>query len=464
MRTRRAGRTVAVAALFAATGAPPAAAQPPDTLVLSLERALGIARLGNPTYRQAVNALGLNAPERNAAWADDILPSLRLNVLSTGYEGRLTRRSVDFFGNPIANPDAAYVYTSDTQQGLSLRWQIRGPSLWNRRERLDATNGDRTLAQAVAGEALRVELHRAFFDALEQEALLAAERSTADSWRSDLEAVQRRFELALRTRVDVLEAELQIEQQGLAVRRQEGRRDHARLALRAVLGDPGLPPLRPAETPPPLFDPAGLDEEALVTRATTASAPVRQADAALRSAEVGVHEGRARYWPTLSATFDVGRFVQDQDSRSLFRLGGFGGEMFSRFAVRLSLPFFDDVLGNRLAIARAAVERDNADEALRRARIEAERAARSALGALREAWEVVRIADRSVAIAGEALELAREQYRLGGGTFEQLQRSIRAGADARRQRIEARYRFVDALLALEAAVGGPVARPVPAAG
>ena len=42
---------------------------------------------------------------------------------------------------------------------------------------------------------------------------------------------------------------------------------------------------------------------------------------------------------------------------------------------------------------------------------------------------------------------------MGTRTFEQLQEAVTLEADARRQVIQARYGFVDALLALEEAVG-----------
>ena len=79
--------------------------------------------------------------------------------------------------------------------------------------------------------------------------------------------------------------------------------------------------------------------------------------------------------------------MQTSETESLFRLGGFGDELFSQFKLRLSLPFFNDVLGNRLAIARAEVERENRRDALRQARLEAETTARSALVTLRDRWQ-----------------------------------------------------------------------------
>ena len=385
-----------------------ASAQQGDTLVVTLGQALEIARLNNPAYSRAVNDLELNAPAARAAWVGEVLPSVTLNLLSTGYSGRLTRRATDFFGNPIDNPTSDFIYTSDTQQGIGLGWQLRGPSIWNHLKRLSADNQGRNLAETVAGEQLR----RGFFDALEQEELLTAERAVADASRSDLETAERLYELALRTRVDVLQAELQIQQQALAVRLQVGRRDQAMLELRKIIGQSDLRGVRPAATPAPLFDPSELESDGLVARAMASSARVRQAEAALRSAEIGVGES-ASYWPTVTANLNVGRYVQAPEAQSLFQLGGFGDDLQTQFTLRLSLPFFNDVLGNRLAITRAEVQRENQRDELREARLEAEQAARSALVALRDRWESLQIVERSLSIAAEALELAREEYRLG---------------------------------------------------
>ena len=446
-----------MALLLACTAAPSlASAQGGDTLVVTLEQALGIARTHNPKYRRAVNDLQLSGPEARAAWAKGILPAVRVTLFSTGYAGSLTRSAADFFGNPIANPQSDFVYSSDTQQGLGLGWEFRGPSIRNRFKRISVENGGRNLAEELAGEALRVRVRRRYFSALEQEELLRAERAVVAATRVDLEITQGLFELTLKTRVNVLQAELRVQQQELVVRRQAGQRERARLELRSVLGRSDLPAVRPAAVDPPLFDPATLDEGVLVARAMDEGASVRWAAADLRSSDLAVKESRGSYWPSLSATLSVGRFVQTPRAESLFQLGGFGSELFSQFRFEFSLPFFDDVFGNRLAITRAEVERENHRDAVREARLEAEQVARSALVTLRDRWESVQIGERSVAIAREALELAREEYRLGGRTFEQLQLSIRSEAGSRRQRIQARYRFLDALLDLEEAVGGPV--------
>ena len=431
-------------------------AQQPDTLVVTLNQAQEIARRNNPAYRRAAGQLELNGPETWAAWASGVLPRLSLTLLNTSYGGNLTRRNIDFFGNPIENPEADFIYTSRTSQGIGMNWQFDGQSPLNRLKRIGAENRGRELGEEVAGEALRLDVRRGFFDALEQEEMLAAEAAVAEATRSDLEAAERLFELALRTRVDVLQAELQIEQQQLALRRQQGLRDQARLALSALLGETNLPPVRPAVTPVPLFDPAELDELALVGRSTAASSVVKLAQAGLRVAEIDLDDRRGTYWPRVSASFNVGRLVQAPNTKSLFRFGGFDDELYSSFSLGLSLPFFNDVFGNRVAVSRAEVDREGRRDDLRQARIEAERSTRSALLTLRDRWDEVLIAERSLAIATEALELAREEYRLGVRTFEQLQQSVLSEASTRRQLIQVRYGFVDVLVDLEAAVGVPV--------
>ena len=453
---RSGGLGLMILAAAAALGPAPARAQQSDTLVLTLERAQEIALRSNPTYRSVAGRLELNEPETRAAWASDILPRLSVDLLNTRYLGNLVRRGVDDFGNPVANPDPEFVYFSSTRQAIGLTWQLDGPSLWNRIRRIGVENRGRELGEELAGEELRLEVVERFFETLEQDELLALEEELVEASQTDLESAERLFELALRNRVDVLEAELEVEQRRLAVRRQRGARDRARLALRASLGQADLPPVRPASTGAPLFDPAELDQAGLLERAAAGSPAVRRARDALQAAELDVSESRGSYWPRLNAGLSVGRLTQAPGTESLFRFGGLGDDLTSTFFLNLSVPFFDDFFADRRTIARAEVERRGRENELVDAALEAERATRSALLTLHDRWDEVGIAERSLAIAAEALELAREEYRLGGRTFRELQQSVRDEADVRRQLIQARYGFVDALVELETAVGGPV--------
>src|SRR4030095_13988732 len=91
----------------------------------------------------------------------EILPRVQLD-LNTTFAGNQQPRGTDNFGNPIPNPDPRYIYSSSTRQGIGLYWQLQGPSLWTRKQRLDATNDGRVVAESVAGEALPLDPRRRF--------------------------------------------------------------------------------------------------------------------------------------------------------------------------------------------------------------------------------------------------------------------------------------------------------------
>src|SRR5690606_15469948 len=140
----------------------------------------------------------------------DVLPRVSVGLLSTSYNGRLTRRAQDFYGNPIQNPNQAFVYTSTTSQDASLQWSVQGRSLSHRLARQDAVEHGRRAARDATRHTVRAEVRRAFFEALAQRELLGAERELGGAREADLEAARRLFTLASGSQVDVLTAELEI--------------------------------------------------------------------------------------------------------------------------------------------------------------------------------------------------------------------------------------------------------------
>lgn len=450
--TRLSGVLVFLAALAPAAGAQEAG----DTLVLSLDDALGIAFGANPGVQRAENELGLNGPETRATWLGSVLPRLTVNLLQTGYRGNLQRQGLDNLGRPLENPEANWIYTSSTNQGVSLDWSIQGLSFLDARKRQDQTNRSRLLALDGAQAALRTEVERQYFDALEQRELLAVEEEIAVARRRDLETAQRLFGLARSTRVDVLQAELAVEQQSLSIQQQRTSYQQAVLTLRTTLGDTELPALRPESEDLPIFDPTGLDAELLVGRALGDNPQVRTAISGVDGARIGVDEAGQWKWPSLNVGYDWGQFRQTQEAEALFSVGYDPDRVQSSFRVSIGLPFFTNYFQNRSAEAQARVALDNQRESLDETRLQVEQEVRSQLINLRNQGETLRLAARSLAIAEDAVRLAREEYRIGTRTFEQLQDAVEQEAAGRRQVIQARYGFVDALIALESAVGGDV--------
>ena len=453
----RAAAALALAALGALPAAARGQAAPADTLDLTLEEAYRIASRTNPGYRKAQAALRLNGPETREAWFGQMLPRISLDPLSTTYSGRLTQQAEDFFGNPIENPEPSFVYSSSTGQGLSLAWTLQGANLLNfgRRQRL--TNRGRRLDSDAALGELRTEVRRQYYMALRERELLDLERALLDARRVDLDVAQQLFRFAARTRIDVLNAELEIERQSLAINRQRSRHEQALLKVRTTLGDPDLPPIRlvAEEGEAAIFDPAAIDVARLADLAMGANPQIRRRRAAVEEAAHGVKEQRTHWWPRLDAGYTYGRFANTRGDGALFDLSS-DNDIQSRFFLRLSIPVFDNFFRHRADIAEAAVGLDQADEELLRVRLDVAEQVESAALTLANEFEGYRLAERALAIAEEALGLARGEYRIGTRTFEQFRESVRLEAEARRQLIEARYAFLDGLVTLEDAAGARV--------
>ncbi len=435
-------------------------AQRQDTITLTLDDALGIAEGHNPTYQQAVNSTRLNGPDTRQAWFDQILPSASFTLFTTGYTGNLTRRATDVFGNPIEQPVTEWAYFSNTQQGVNLSWSIQGTSIFNALRRSKVTNRGRNIDESGALTTARIEVRRMYMDALGQRALLEAEQELLEARKVDEDVTRRLFQLATGSQVDVLSAELAVEQQRQAVQQQQATFEKALLALRTELGDTELPPFRLDSTALPIFDPSSLDADALASAALDANPDLRRARSNVDLARVGVSESRASWWPRLTANLQINRQAYQSETQALFD-ATWNEPLDKRFQVYLSIPALNDFFRTRQSQVQASVQLDNAKEAARQQRLTVEQKVRGALLDLNNQWELLKVRERSAEIAAKALELARQEYRIGGRDFQQLRQSFQDDANARRQVIQSRHAFVDALLDLEAAVGTTV-RPAPA--
>jgi outer membrane protein TolC/preprotein translocase subunit SecF len=327
------------------------------------------------------------------------VPQVNVQLFNTDFRGNLQRRATDNFGNPIENPTADWNYFSRTTQALSLAWSFQGRSLFDTHRRQSLVNRDRDLARGAALSGLQIEVQRRYLDALEQMELMRAEEELIEARRVDQQVASRLFSLAIRTRVDVLNAELAVEQQALAHRRQQGSFDRALLALRTTLGADGPGELVLSDEPLPIFDPAGLDADGLVRRALETNPELRRADVAVRQASLGVAEQRNQWWPEVSMGFNLVRMAQQPRGGAFFDVS-FDEDLDRSFFLQLSLPVFNGFFANRRDAERAAVEFDNQREADREARLAVEERVRGARMELDNQWETLRLAERSLEIAG----------------------------------------------------------------
>ena len=454
MRRRKAGFRCCMLAALLATA--PLEGQEPQ--VLSLEDALELARHNNPLLRQAINELELTPAGMRAAWGA-FLPSLSLSL---GTNVNLNRRlqAEDYFGNPIANPNVEWVTASSSSQSVSAQLDLfEGGARFHQRgaERARGIARERRVATEMIATGARVAT--SFHETIRQSDLLQLEMEILEGKRLDLESTTRLFELAVGSRVDVLAAELEIQQQERAVRQAENEYAKAVLALRAEIIAPDMGEFTTRGTLPEPFDPAALDETGLIGRALEQSPTILQNRAQVDVGRASLSAVRSARLPTISLGTYFFQDAYGQEYTAAFN--PFATD--SRYAsarLSLSIPVFTGFSAER-NIAEAQVQLANAEEQMRQTRLEIERDVRSRLIDLRGAWDSYRLAELSSEIAEERLRLAREGYRLTTETFADLQLAIEGAANERRTAINARYDFVAARIELEQVVGGPLGGGTP---
>ena len=418
--------------------------------VLTMEAALERASQHNPRYRRALKDLELSEIERKQAWAA-YLPTFSYSA-STGVNLNRQLISTDNFGNPIENPLTDWKTSTASSQSLTARLVVWD---WGARSRNSATQR----AQARAREAtvtsrlrtLRADVIRAYRSAQEQQALLAVEEGLLASRRADLERTRKMFDLVGATRVDVLTAELNVQQQQGRIEEAEGQLQRALLQLRTVVGDDSMECFEVTETLPMPFDPGGLEPQALAERAYSANPILIEQEMTLAVREAEAQSARRRTWPGITLNFNAGQGTYGDGWAGFADLfsdrSRYGGSSFG-----IQIPIFQG-FDNKALIVQAEVSLANQQEILRETRLQVEEDVETRLISVQTAYQRYQIAVRSEEIAEERLILGRERFRLGTRTFSELQLDIDAAANAERDVITQLFSLERALVDLEEVVG-----------
>jgi outer membrane protein len=423
--------------------------------VLTLEDAIRLARQNNPTYRQSLNDANVASIGVKQGWAA-FLPSLSTSMgfnLSSNTSGT----GEGDFGQPVENPDPITFRSSGASQGANLNFTFfDGGAMFRRLSEARAL--ERATDAQIVGAAATLEgqVTRDFYAARRTRILVDVELRNLATARTRFEDTQQRFRIAAADQVDLLDAEqsvIRVEQQ-LATA--EASAATALLALRQTIGiDPGLS-FELAEVLPEVFDPTGLDADALVAVAVDRSPTVAQNRASLEAQRYAVSAARGNRWPTISGGFGYSRSTSQQG------YGAFGdfnpnSRYGWNFGVNVSLPIFQR-FSTTAQIAQAEASREDAEYSLRSAQIEVERIVREQLIELERLYRNFETQQRLATLSEQQVTLAEDQYRLGARDFLQLQTIVDNNAEAQRQVVQARFDFVNALITLEQTLGAPVER------
>jgi outer membrane protein len=435
-------RVTMIGALLLITAAPLGAQVPAR---LTLEAAQALARAHHPALSKLQRDREAAESTTLQSWGQ-LLPTASASVnFSGGSSTTLTGQ--DEFGRPVSLDEAATFQSSSASQGVSLSLPIfdGGQRLRN----LSASRAqERAIDARLDAEDRRIDaaVARAFYQAMRMEQQIALEQRLLAAARDHLERTEALLRIAASSHPDLLGARIQVASAEQAVARAEGDAGKARLQLLDAMGVDGAPDFRVDGALPAAFDPASLDEAALVARARAQSPAVVAAHAAAAAADSRAASTRSTRWPriTASASFNRGMSLRSYDAFFQFNPRNHG---FS-FGLGGTIPLFTG-FQTTSQIAQASAAAFSAREDERAARQAAEREVRSALIDLDNAFRTLELSRTRVALERERLEMAEEQYRQGALNFVLLQQFIDQAAQAERQALDAEFGFAAALVSLE---------------
>lgn len=421
---------------------------------LTLAEALRRAERSNPGYRQTVNDLALNRLDRSDAWLT-LLPSPQVTMLSTGMAWNLQTLGTDPFGNPVDNPEATMVQSSNSTQRVGASFVFDFRNLLNLRQQ-ETQARVRDVAATTGLRTLRADVARSFLDAQERQVQLALEEELLETAERNLEVTRRLYQLARRDRMDLLSAELDVTERKGQIEAARADLAAALLALRNLVGDEALATITLVPEPLRLFDPAGLDDEALVEEALAGSPRIEQVLAQEESVARSVSLQRSRWLPTLSLSMNASRQELERGGGGAFLRPAPTGDWNRNVALQLSFPDLGQYFNIRNDTDRSRIQRRNQAEAVRLVRLELEQEVRGLLRELRQTERTLVLQERRATLAQERRELQLQAYAMGRGSFLELQNASDQEAAALRAVLQSQYAFERARINLERALGRPL--------
>ena len=427
---------LAAVALLASVGRAQEPARP-DSVPLSLGRALDLGRQANPGVRQA-------GYQRSAAGAGlwEAYGNLLPHVSLQGNAQRFGEGTFTFLGGEFETPVS---YTTSYQWDFTHSLLDAGRDLF----RIRAARAD--AREAVASYDLewlntRADIETQYLEARRERALVAQAEREVERLGEHLRLAQARYDAGDVTRSDVLEARLALGQGEVDVLQARQRQEEALLALRRLLGgELEAGPVR-LTTDFRVFDPP-FDTETLLARAYEAHPSLREIDAQEESDAASLWIARSAYLPTLQFQYGLSRSVVDSLD---FRFSDFDKRGF--YAFSLSWQLFDGFTRHHEASrANAALQSARAERDRRR--LEVEEGVRIAESRLRTARAAYRTNVTNVELATEDLRLGEGRYETGAGSFVDLLDARVRASQAETELIAATYDFYQALVELERASG-----------
>ena len=292
---------------------------------------------------------------------------------------------------------------------------------------------------------------QASYNVLEKKHLIMVAQETVDNYEQHLERAKAFFEAGVRTRIDVVNAEVELSSSRLRLLQSQYNLKTARITLERILGmvpnngnyelvqlldnlknvDQNMPPL-----------PESVEQ--LLTTAGEQRQDLRQQEAFIRTSEALLKQADSGYWPSFGATAGIDDYetdlvaFQDQWNVNI----GLTWELFSGFQTR-------GEVAEARALNREAKSRMNELELL-----VTQEVTDSYIRA-DEGYQSVQLNMETVNLAAENLELASERYKAGLNDMIEFNDAQLRYTTAQGDLVVSYFAYLTALANIDRAIGKP---------
>jgi len=407
---------------------------------LSLDDCIALALDKNPAHRKSHENLRATIGDLLAAWGEYI------PTLNAYYSMSQSNRTYSFV-DPSGVIRVGGGISKSTYSGLSIRFNVFNRAAKYFRLKNARYLRDERLSRLRSSELTLVnQVRQAYFNVLRQEKLLIAAKEHAEQRKEQLRLAEARFSVGSVTKLDVLQAQIELQNQELVIVEYKNQLLTDRMDLNRVIGtdiQAELSLIDEFSVQEPDFDVDRMVDEAIENHPD-----IRSLELSIKQQKGNLWMGRLAYLPTFSTSASY----QRSDDYLTFTPSGQKGrgvslsiswnilDSFSRFSQNRSLEVNLHNLRYDLATARLDIERD-----VRQSYLELLRLYQSHL-ALAE----------SKRLAASSLELERERYRLGAASLLELRTAQVDYAQKEVDLINSVYDFHRALSDLSRNVGRDV--------
>ena len=403
---------------------------------IALDEAVRLAQRNNPAAVQARNALRTTGAAVRSAYGAYI-PSLSLNGSGSksGGETFFQGKLVPYNGSP-------WSYSRGYSANLEL---FDGGRRW-----FNLKAAQSNVDAAVATETsqlynVSLQVKQQYFAVLAARESESAARQQLQQAVEQLNSSTAKVRAGAATKSDSLRSAIQVGNANLAMLTAQNNMRSANAALTRLVGAQDVITALPADTAETgriVLDSASLASLALQ------GPSVRQAEAALVSAQAARKASKTPYMPTISSSYSL----TGNNTGNTFDFGSGTIAKQTSFRLSMSYPLFNNFTREQ-NIVQSTVAEENAVASLRDAKLAQQQSLVQYLGAFRTAEQRVAIQLATVEAAEEDLRVQQQRYNLGASVLLDLLTSQTTLDQARSALIQARYDARIAKAQVEALVG-----------